>query len=139
MTCELCDQSGGELLWQDARLRVVHVDEPGYSGYCRVIWNAHVAEMTDLADADRAYCMHVVFTVEALLRTLIAPDKINLASLGNFTPHVHWHVIARYRDDPHFPQALWGPRQREPAAEMRTDVAMLRAQLAQGLAQRLAR
>lgn len=139
MTCELCDQSGGELLWQDARLRVVHVDEPGYGGYCRVIWNSHVAEMTDLADADRAYCMHVVFTVESLLRTLIAPDKINLASLGNFTPHVHWHVIARFRDDPHFPQALWGPRQREPAAETRLDVATLRTQLAQGLALRLAR
>lgn len=116
MKCELCNQSGGEVLWQDARLRVVHIDEPGYLGYCRVIWNTHVAEMTDLTEAERAHCMRVVFAVEALLRELIAPDKINLASLGNFTPHVHWHVIARYRDDAHFPQAIWGTRQRAPAA-----------------------
>lgn len=136
MNCELCDQRGGTLLWQDQRLRVVYVDEPGYSGYCRVIWNSHVAEMTDLTDAERAHCMRVVFTLEALLRALIAPDKINLASLGNFTPHVHWHVIARYRDDPHFPQAIWGVRQRDAAAP-RADSTTLRLRLAQGLAQRL--
>ncbi|MBM3342076.1 MAG: HIT family protein [Betaproteobacteria bacterium] len=136
MTCDLCDEIGGALLWQDPRLRVVYVDEPGYTGYCRVIWNTHVAEMTDLTDADRARCMHVVFTVEALLRELIAPDKINLASLGNFTPHVHWHVIARYRDDAHFPQAIWGRRQRADAAP-RAQTAALIAQLQQHLRVRL--
>lgn len=113
MTCELCATPGGTLLWQDSRCRVVGVDEPGYLGYCRVIWNTHVAEMTDLAEADRAHCMRVVLTVESVLRKLLAPDKVNLASLGNFTPHLHWHVIPRFRDDPHFPQAIWGPRQRE--------------------------
>lgn len=113
MTCELCATSGGRLLWEDSRCRVVGVDEPGYPGYCRVIWKAHVAEMTDLAAADRAHCMQVVLAVESVLRELLAPDKINLASLGNFTPHVHWHVIPRFRDDPHFPQAIWGPRQRD--------------------------
>ena len=113
MTCELCATPGGTLLWQDSRCRVVGVDEPGYSGYCRVIWNTHVAEMTDLAEADRAHCMRVVLMVESVLRKLLAPDKVNLASLGNFTPHLHWHVIPRFRNDPHFPQAIWGPRQRE--------------------------
>lgn len=116
MTCELCATPGGTLLWQDNRCRVVGVAEPGYvdyAGYCRVIWNAHVAEMTDLDDADRVRCMRVVLTVESVLRELLAPDKVNLASLGNFTPHLHWHVIPRFREDPHFPQAIWGPRQRE--------------------------
>ena len=112
MTCELCDGVGGKLLWQDSRLRVVYVDEPGYFGYCRVIWNSHVAEMTDLDKIGRAHCMRVVFTVESLLRVLLKPDKINLVSLGNFTPHVHWHVIARFRDDAHFPQSIWGAPQR---------------------------
>jgi diadenosine tetraphosphate (Ap4A) HIT family hydrolase len=116
MTCELCDTVGGELVWKDDLLRVVYVDEPGYIGYCRVIWNTHMAEMTDLDVTSRAHCMRVVFAVESLLRELLNPDKINLASLGNFTPHVHWHVIARFHDDAHFPQAIWGTRQREALA-----------------------
>jgi diadenosine tetraphosphate (Ap4A) HIT family hydrolase len=116
MTCELCATVGGELLWQDNLCRVVLVAEPDYAGYCRVIWNTHVAEMTDLGAAERAHCLRVVLAVESVLRELLTPHKVNLASLGNFTPHLHWHVIPRFRDDPHFPQAIWGPRQRDATA-----------------------
>jgi diadenosine tetraphosphate (Ap4A) HIT family hydrolase len=140
MTCELCETPGGQLLWQDERLRVVYVDEPGYRGYCRVIWQAHVAEMTDLDAASRAHCMHVVYTVETLLRELLKPDKINLAALGNFTPHLHWHVIARFRDDPHFPQSIWGARQRDQHPAPAADAGLTRRitdPLSQGLAARL--
>jgi diadenosine tetraphosphate (Ap4A) HIT family hydrolase len=112
MACDLCSAPGGQLLWQDDLLRVVYVDEPGFEGYCRVVWHQHVAEMTDLDKAARAHCMRVVFVVEAALRERLQPDKINLASLGNITPHLHWHVIPRFRDDSHFPQAIWGARQR---------------------------
>ena len=99
--------------WQNARLRVVYVEEPGYPGFCRVIWGAHVKEMTDLSESERAHLMDVVFAVESVLREQLRPDKINLASLGNVVPHVHWHVIPRYVDDPHFPQPIWSNPQRE--------------------------
>jgi diadenosine tetraphosphate (Ap4A) HIT family hydrolase len=114
MKCELCDSGGGTPIWRDERCRVVHVQEPGYAGYCRVIWNAHVKEMTDLTEAERAHYMRVVFTLESALREWLRPDKVNLASLGNVTPHLHWHVVARFRDDPHFPNAVWGPPCRPP-------------------------
>jgi len=113
MNCELCATPGGAVLWQDARCRVVQVEEPGYPGFCRVIWNTHVREMSDLDAADRAHCMHVVFAVERALRKTLAPAKINLASLGNMVAHVHWHVIPRFADDPHFPQPVWAARQRD--------------------------
>ena len=116
MKCELCESAGGALLWRNEDCRVVRVDEPGYPGFCRVIWNAHVSEMTDLTEAERARLMRVVFAVEAALRESSRPDKINLASLGNVTPHVHWHVIPRYRDDPHFPNPIWGAAVRAPRA-----------------------
>ena len=112
MTCELCDRTGGELLWQGDRCRVIHVDEPGYPGFCRVIWQAHVKEMTDLSEDDRDHLMEVVFAVEAVLREQLDPLKINLASFGNAVPHLHWHVIPRFADDPHFPQPVWGKAQR---------------------------
>ena len=106
--CLLCDQTGGELLWQGDRCRVVYVEEPGYPGFCRVIWQAHAKEMTDLSEDDRIHLMEVVFAVEAVLREMLEPEKMNLASFGNAVPHLHWHVIPRYRDDPHFPQPSWG-------------------------------
>ena len=121
--CELCAQTGGALLWRDARCRVVLVDEPGYPGFCRVIWNAHVREMTDLAVADRDHVMAIVFAVERALRAELAPEKVNLASLGNMTPHVHWHVIPRHTDDPHFPSPVWAAVQRPPARPMPHDLA----------------
>ena len=108
MACELCETVGGVLLWQGERLRIVHVSEPGYPGYCRVVWEAHVKEMTDLEDEDRAHLMDVVFAVESVLREQLEPLKLNLASLGNHVPHLHWHVVPRFADDPHFPHPIWG-------------------------------
>jgi diadenosine tetraphosphate (Ap4A) HIT family hydrolase len=116
MKCELCDGDGGELIWRDEHCRVVCVDEPGYPGFCRAIWNAHVSEMTDLNESQRARLMRVVFELEAGLRELLRPDKINLASLGTAVPHLHWHVIPRFRGDPHFPRPIWGAPLRQPGA-----------------------
>ena len=113
MSCELCTTPGGTVLWEDPRCRVVQADEPGYPGFCRVIWKSHVREMTDLSLADRLHCMNVVFAVERAMRDALSPAKINLASLGNFVAHVHWHVIPRFTDDPHFPQPVWATRQRD--------------------------
>ncbi len=109
--CVFCEEEGGRRLWRDARCRVVLTDEP-FAGFCRVIWNAHVREMTDLDAADRAHVMRVVFAVEAALRARLRPYKMNLAALGNVTPHLHWHVIPRFADDSHFPGPVWGALQR---------------------------
>lgn len=134
MACELCTEAGGELLWQDDRCRVVLVNEPGYPGFCRVIWQAHVAEMTDLTESERSHLMRIVFVVETVLREQLKPRKINLASLGNMTPHLHWHVIPRFETDPHFPQPVWGQKQREFRREVAPDMG---AQLAALLLSRL--
>ena len=111
--CPLCTPDAERVLWQDARLRVIRVPDPDYAGYLRVIWSQHVPEMSDLAPAEREHLMQVLMAVEACLRELMRPDKINLASFGNMVPHLHWHVIARFRDDRHFPQPIWGPAQRD--------------------------
>ncbi len=111
--CELCNTQGGRVLWKDNLCRVVLVDDDGYPGYCRVIWNDHIKEMTELAAEGRRHFMDVVFAVEVCVRDVLAPEKINLASLGNVTPHLHWHVIPRFRSDPHFPNTIWGIKQRD--------------------------
>ena len=112
--CELCALLAGprELLWRDARLSVVLVDDAAYPGFCRVIWNEHVKEMSELDIVDRTAMMDAVWKVEQALREVMHPDKINLASLGNMTPHLHWHVIPRFADDTHFPNPVWAPAAR---------------------------
>lgn len=115
MTCELCalaDDAGAGVVWRDARVAVLLIDDAAYPGFCRVVWKLHVKEMTDLAPSERAHIMEVVWQVEQALRDVMAPEKINLASFGNMTPHVHWHVIPRYLDDAHFPQPSWAAVQR---------------------------
>jgi len=137
-SCALCADDGGEVLARNRLLRVVLVDDADYPGYVRVIVNAHVREMTDLAPADRRRLLDAVFAVESAQREACAPHKINLASFGNVTPHVHWHVIPRFADDAHFPEPVWGVRQREPEAarlaERRARLGALRAAIAARLA-----
>ena len=105
--CLFCDTPGGAVLWQNDLCRVVRVDEPDYPGFCRVILKRHAREMSDLAPDERAGLMAVVFAVEEAVRATMQADKMNLASLGNMTPHVHWHVIPRFRDDRHVPNPVW--------------------------------
>src|SRR6266404_4613486 len=114
--CALCRGDGGVLVARTPQLRVVLVDDSDYPGYVRVIWNAHVTEMSDLAEPQRARLLAAVNAAETALREVLAPDKVNLASLGNQVPHLHWHVIARFLDDSHFPQPIWTARQRDPDA-----------------------
>jgi diadenosine tetraphosphate (Ap4A) HIT family hydrolase len=112
-TCSLCHPVNETVLWRDDRCRAILVDDPDYRGFCRVIWLSHVKEMTDLMKSDRAHLMNVVFAVEQTLREQLRPDKINLASLGNQVPHLHWHVIPRFTDDAHFPDPIWAARKRQ--------------------------
>ena len=112
MDCELCVSDGGRLLWRDNFCRIVRVPSDDYPGYCRVVLNRHAREMTDLDAGERGRLMQAVFACETAVRELFEPEKINLASLGNQVPHLHWHVIPRFSDDAHFPDAVWATPRR---------------------------
>ncbi len=105
--CLLCQTPGGTVLWQNQQLRVIDAGDALYPGFTRVIWTAHVVEMTDLTTAEQAELLRVVLLVEQVQRAALKPDKVNLAAFGNVVPHLHWHVIPRWQDDPHFPQPVW--------------------------------
>jgi diadenosine tetraphosphate (Ap4A) HIT family hydrolase len=112
VSCELCAGAGGLLVWQDGGWRVIRVADASFPAFYRVVHEHHVAEFTDLEAGQRERCMGLVTAVEQVLRDTLAPTKINLASLGNQTPHLHWHVIARFDWDSHYPQPVWGAAQR---------------------------
>jgi diadenosine tetraphosphate (Ap4A) HIT family hydrolase/predicted GNAT family N-acyltransferase len=107
MLCPLCHPTNETVLAQDDRTRVIQVGDLDWPGFRRVIWQEHVSEMTDLTADQQRNLFQTVLTQEAELRQQYKPDKINLASLGNMVPHLHWHVICRWRTDPYWPGSLW--------------------------------
>jgi diadenosine tetraphosphate (Ap4A) HIT family hydrolase len=114
--CPLCQVQGEDILWQDEFCRVMLAADADFPGFCRVILQSHVSEMTDLEPAERERLMRVVYATEGALREVMRPDKINLASLGNMVPHLHWHVIPRFRGDSRFPDPIWAAARRVAAA-----------------------
>ena len=67
--------------------------------------------------------MNAVVEVEQVLRSLLKPSKINLAALGNMVPHLHWHVIARFDWDSHYPGSVWSAPQRAEDADKTARIA----------------
>ena len=110
--CELCELSVPKA-WEGEKFAVIIVDDAAYPGFCRVIWREHVREMSDLSLEDRLLLNDAVHQVELALREVMRPLKVNVASLGNVVPHLHWHVIPRYADDAHFPAPVWAPAARQ--------------------------
>jgi diadenosine tetraphosphate (Ap4A) HIT family hydrolase len=124
--CPLCQEAGGLTVVQTALWRVVRVVDANFPAFYRLIWQAHVAEFSDLSEAEARACMAAVTAIERVLLSALSPTKINLATLGNVVPHLHWHVIARFDWDSHFPNPVWGAALREssPPAEARLAVGL---------------
>ena len=92
---------------QGAHWRIVHAQEAGFPAFYRLVWQDHVREFSQLPAAERAECMDLVVAIEQAMLRRLQPAKVNLASLGNVVPHLHWHVIARFDWDSHFPGPVW--------------------------------
>ena len=113
MNCPLCLTHHPDEIWRNAHFYVIDAKDPLMPCFLRVIACRHVPEMTDLSDEERTELWKILHVLEIELRQGLHPDKINLAQFGNMVPHLHWHVIARWKDDTHFPECPWGPKQRE--------------------------
>jgi diadenosine tetraphosphate (Ap4A) HIT family hydrolase len=120
--CALCKDElkpeEGQLIWRGDDCRVILVNDPDLPGFCRVIWNRHVAEMTDLSYGEREHIMTLVFAVEEAIRYVMHPDKVNIAALGNMVPHIHWHVIPRFKDDAFYPGSAWSNKAQKTQANV---------------------
>jgi diadenosine tetraphosphate (Ap4A) HIT family hydrolase len=136
--CPLCDAPGGRVVLQTPRWRLIHAQEEGFPAFYRLVWQDHVREFSQLSAAERHECVDVLVAMEQAMLRELRPTKVNLATLGNAVPHLHWHVIARFDWDSHFPGAVWaapqrtadGERLRELAAALPAFEEQLRSELA---------
>lgn len=135
--CPLCETDGGSLIFKTDQFRVIHVDDAGFPAFYRVVWNAHVPEFSSLSLDERSACMNAVVLVEKTLREQLQPTKVNLAALGNAVPHLHWHVVARFDWDSHYPGSVWAAPQRAASADKLAALSAQREQVNRLLAARL--
>jgi len=70
-------------------------------------------EMSEVPSEIKFEIFDILDTIEREMLSYYTPKKINIASFGNYMPHVHWHIMARFEEDSYFPEPMWGQKQRE--------------------------
>ncbi|MSM39971.1 MAG: HIT domain-containing protein [Geobacter sp.] len=78
-----------------------------FPGYTFVFTRSHVTELFHLSPQVRSAVMEEVNVVAAALYNAFSPAKINYELLGNMVPHMHWHLVPRFTDDPLWPRPIW--------------------------------
>ena len=88
-----------------------------YKGHCVLVLDVRHAVRPDQLSADewRAFCADLHAAETAVVR-VVEPDHVNVASLGNFVPHLHWHIVPRYRTDPRWGVPIWPEEVETPLA-----------------------
>lgn len=75
-------------------------------------------ELTDVPKTLRKQLYEVMEIIEEQMRDYYTPEKINIAAFGNYLPHVHIHVMARFKEDAYFPEPMWGKKQRDSSLQL---------------------
>ena len=103
-----------------------------FNGYSFVTLKWHDEELYDLVDKDRRHFLEDMSRVARVLSDTFKPDKMNYELLGNGMPHLHWHLIPRYKTDLFWGRPIWtGSRsqKRLPRVEYDRVVSKLKAAL----------
>lgn len=79
-----------------------------YRGHCSLILDIRHAVRPDQLSAEEwnAFCSDLHLATGAIMRT-VTPDHVNIESLGNAVPHLHWHIVPRYKNDPRWGLPIW--------------------------------
>jgi len=75
-------------------------------------------EMTDCSQQTKQQIWQLLDLIELEMLDYYQPEKINIASFANYVPQVHWHIMARFKEDSFFPEPMWGVKQREGQLEL---------------------
>jgi diadenosine tetraphosphate (Ap4A) HIT family hydrolase len=78
-----------------------------FAGYCVLISKEHYQEMSDIPSPAREDIFQELMLASTAIQKVMKPDKMNLCSLGNVVPHLHWHLFPRYKTDEKFHEPPW--------------------------------
>ena len=81
--------------------------------WLKIFTKTQYKEMSEVPNEIRTQIYDFLDVIEKEMLSYYDPKKINIASFGNYVPHVHWHIMARFEEDSYFPEPMWGTKQRE--------------------------
>ncbi len=81
--------------------------------WLKIFVQQEAKELTDCNPETQQEIFRVLIVLEKAMLDYFQPEKINIASFANYLPKVHWHIMARFKDDSHFPEPMWGEKQRD--------------------------
>ena len=112
--------------------RVLLTNDATYPWLILVPQRAGVRELHELSTDDLALTTGEIVRASLAMERLFQPVKMNVAALGNIVPQLHIHVIARFEDDPAWPNPVWGVTPAAPygAGDLAARVAALRGAFA---------
>lgn len=87
--------------------------EPSEIPWLKIFTNESIKEFSFCDENTKKEIWKYLDLIEKEMLEYFKPDKINIASFGNYVPHVHFHVMARFKEDSFFPEPMWGKKQRE--------------------------
>lgn len=87
--------------------------EPFEIPWIKIFTQKPIKEFSQCDNETKLEILRVLDIVEKEMLEYFKPDKINIASFGNYVPHVHFHIQARFKNDSYFPEPTWGTKQRE--------------------------
>jgi diadenosine tetraphosphate (Ap4A) HIT family hydrolase len=87
--------------------------EPSEIPWLKIFTQDAYKEMSNVPKEIRVEIYDLLDIIEKEMLAYYKPKKINIASFGNYMPHVHWHIMARFEEDSYFPEPMWGTKQRE--------------------------
>jgi len=99
------------IIYEDKLIKVEI--EPFEIPWVKIFTQENIKEFSQCSNELRLYIFEIINIVEKAMLKDLNPDKINIASFGNYVPHVHFHVQARYNNDSYFPEPTWGTKQRD--------------------------
>lgn len=99
------------IIYEDAQLYVQQ--EQSTIPWLKIFTKEPYKELGDLPKSLRLRVWEVYDIIEYEMKSYYQPEKINMASFANMLPRVHIHVMARFKEDSHFPNSMWGEKLRD--------------------------
>ena len=87
--------------------RVLLEDERNYPWLFLVPRRPNISRLMDLSGADQLQLIKELDYVQKIMWEEFRPTQLNVAAIGNKTPQLHIHVIARNTNDPAWPNTVW--------------------------------
>ncbi len=100
-----------KIIWENSLVRI-EIEESEIP-WLKIFTQESYREMSEVAPAVKIEIYTLLDLIEKEMLSYYKPTKINIASFGNYMPHVHWHIMARFAEDSYFPEPMWGEKQRE--------------------------